>query len=106
MTRRGNNEGSIRHRSDGRWEARISVGDGQRRSLFGKTRAEVAKRLSEALYEINRELPQDTTNQTVRKYLTGWVETVRPTLANQPISTAAMCGSIYSLRSARSCLSS
>lgn len=81
MTRRGNNEGSIRRRSDGRWEARISVEDGQRRSLFGKTRAEVAKRLSEALHEIDQGLPQVTTNQTVREYLTGWVETVRPALA-------------------------
>jgi integrase len=78
--RRGNGEGTIRKRVDGRWEARISLEGGQRRSIFGKTRAEVAKRLSEILHEIDQGLPQITTNQTVRDYLTGWIETVRPTL--------------------------
>jgi integrase len=78
--RRGNNEGNIRRRVDGRWEARISEDGGKRRSLFGKTRTEVAKKLSEALHERDQGLPPVTENQTVRQYLTGWVETVRPTL--------------------------
>lgn len=43
--KRGQNEGSIRKRTDGTWEARVTIGispDGkqQRKSLYGKTRQE------------------------------------------------------------------
>jgi integrase len=78
--KRGNHEGSIRKRSDGRWEARMSLDGGRRKSLFGKTRAEVAQRLRDALREVELGLPQTGAKQTVRQYLTEWVETVRPTL--------------------------
>ena len=46
MRRRGNSEGSIRLRTDGRWEARYSLPDGSRRSIMGKTRAEVREKLT------------------------------------------------------------
>ena len=42
---RGNNEGMIRKRSDERWEARISLPDGTRKSFYGKTRQEVQGKL-------------------------------------------------------------
>ena len=46
-TKRGNNEGTITRRKDGRWEARISLGRDatgkvKRITLYGKTRQEVA----------------------------------------------------------------
>jgi hypothetical protein len=37
-SKRGNNEGSITKRPDGRWEARIGLADGRRKSFYGKTR--------------------------------------------------------------------
>src|SRR5258706_1512040 len=81
MARRGNHEGNIRKRVGGRCEAAISVEDGPRKSYFGRTRAEVAKRLSGALHDVEQGLPLTGTKQTMRHYLTGWIETVRPTLA-------------------------
>lgn len=51
MARRGHHEGSIRKRPDGRWEARVSTGQ-TRVSLYGKTRAEVARKLAVALGEL------------------------------------------------------
>lgn len=50
--KRGDGEGSIRQRPDGRWEARLLVGvkpDGKldQRSVYGKTRAEVQKKLTD-----------------------------------------------------------
>ena len=36
--RRGNNEGTIRKRSDGRWEARITLEGGNTKCYYGKTR--------------------------------------------------------------------
>jgi hypothetical protein len=49
--RRAHGEGNIRQRPDGRWEARITVGynpNGTRRrkSVYGKTQAEVRRELN------------------------------------------------------------
>jgi hypothetical protein len=47
--RRGAGEGNIRQRDNGLWEARITLENGARRSLYGDTRQEVAKRLASAI---------------------------------------------------------
>jgi integrase len=44
--RRGNGEGSIDQRADGVWRARISLADGTRKVVYGRTRADVARRLA------------------------------------------------------------
>ena len=52
MGRRGNGEGSISRRKDGRWEAKYTAhtADGpKRRTLYGKTRKEAADKLARAL---------------------------------------------------------
>lgn len=54
MGRRGDNEGSIYRRGDGRWTAAVTVGydkngKQKRKVFYGKTRAEVAQKLNEAL---------------------------------------------------------
>lgn len=56
MNKNGNNEGSIRKRANGKWEARYTDGrapDGRQiqRSIYGKTRKEVAEKLNEILYQ-------------------------------------------------------
>jgi integrase len=76
--RRGNNEGTINKRSDGRWQAIVSTDDGKRKYFYGKTRQEVAKRLSEALHELDRGLPMLDERQTCQQYLETWIETVKP----------------------------
>ncbi len=58
MSKRGNGEGSISKRSDGRWEARYVGQDGRRRSLFAATRQEAADRLREALRARDHGIPQ------------------------------------------------
>jgi len=47
--KRGNNEGSISKRSDGRWMARVTLPSGERRALYGKTRQEASRKLASAL---------------------------------------------------------
>ncbi|HEY8490967.1 MAG TPA: site-specific integrase [Dehalococcoidia bacterium] len=47
--KRGNNEGSLGKRKDGRWEARVTLPDGTRRSFYGRTREEAARKLAQAL---------------------------------------------------------
>ena len=51
-TRRGNNEGTIYQRNDGRWCGQITIGykaDGkpERKTAYGKTRIEVIEIISE-----------------------------------------------------------
>lgn len=76
--RRGNNEGTINKRSDGRWQAIVSIEGGKRKYFYGKTRQEVAKRLSEALHELGSGLPMIDERQTLQHYLDAWIETVKP----------------------------
>jgi integrase len=77
-SRRGNRKGTIYKRADGRWEARITVDGVERKSFYGKTRQEVARRLSEALHELDNGLPMLDERQTVGQYLEAWIESVRP----------------------------
>ncbi len=78
--RRGNNEGMIRKRVDGRWEARITLPNGKHKCFYAKTREAVAKRLREALHETDRGLPQLDERQTVGQYMEAWYESIKPQL--------------------------
>ncbi len=78
--RRGNNEGSIYNRKDGRWEARISLDQGRRKAFYGRTRPEVRRKLATALKAHQDGLPLVGERQTVAKYLEQWLESARPSL--------------------------
>lgn len=78
--RRGNNEGSIRKRKDGRWEARVTV-NGRQRSLYGKTRDEVARKMRSTLRDVDRGHPVVSHQTLLQAYLREWLETtVKPTV--------------------------
>jgi len=53
MARRGNGEGTIIRRTDGRWCAALSLEGGGRQFLYGRTRREVARKMDVAV--ANRE---------------------------------------------------
>ena len=90
--RRANGEGSIRKRSDGRWEGRYTAGSdpetGKRivKSVLGKTQAEVKEKLRKALEE-TRELDIIRSDDyTVGEWVQTWFElyskpNVRPSTA-------------------------
>ena len=77
MGRRGNGEGTITRRKDGRWEARYSVhtADGLKRPvIYGRTRSEVAEKLNQALSARSNGLTLDPGRLTVGEYLDRWLE--------------------------------
>lgn len=78
MAKRGNGEGSLRKRADGLWEARITLDDGKRKSLYGETRQEAAQKLRDALHDIGKGIPLVDERQTVKQYLTSWYEGMQP----------------------------
>jgi integrase len=74
VPKRGNSEGTVVRRADGRWEARLTFPGGKRKSLYGKTRLEVARRLAAAIRERDDGLPVLNDRQTVGQFLEAWLE--------------------------------
>jgi integrase len=76
MGKRGNGEGSITRRKNGSWCAQYTVytAEGRKRkTLYGKTRQEVAAKLAKALSDREGGLVFDAENQTVSEYLERWL---------------------------------
>jgi integrase len=85
MTKRAHGEGNIRQRADGRWEARIPVpqpdGGVKRESIYGKTQAEVRRKLTEIRRTIDQGGTIVTERQTVAAFLDRWLaEVVKPSV--------------------------
>lgn len=78
MGRRGNGEGSVFQRKDGRWVGSASLGYAQgkrqRKHVFGKTRQEVASKLHKVLRGLEQGISPPPDNVTVGRFLTEWLE--------------------------------
>ena len=79
--RRANGEGSIKQRADGRWEARYTLGFNPktgkpvRKSIYGKTKKEVAAKLVKTLAEIADGKHYEPTKMLLRDWLEFWLKT-------------------------------
>jgi integrase len=71
--RRGNGEGTILKRSDGRWAAAVVLDDGSRKWIYGKTRRDVADRLTKVQREIAEGRPVVNERLTVAEYMNRWL---------------------------------
>src|SRR5215207_1140902 len=84
MGRRGNGEGSISRRNDGRWMGRYTVHttDGpKQRAVYGKTRSEVAEKLTKAMADRDGGFVFDAGTLTVGEFLERWLlDSVRDTV--------------------------
>ena len=85
-SKKGHGEGSIAQREDGTWWARIMIGyqtNGQpkRRAFYGKTEAEVKRKLREFKKNMDN-LPKDTiAKMSLGSYMNNWLEVYKkPTL--------------------------
>src|SRR5215217_4048616 len=88
--KRGNNEGTITRRKDGRWEARYTihtVEGPKRKVLYGKTRADVSAKLTKAMADRDDGLVFDAGGSTVGDYLDRWLsDSVRGTVRESTYS--------------------
>lgn len=71
--KRGNSEGSIVQRGDGRYMSRVTLPDGRRRAYYGATRAEAAQKLQRALAAIANGLPLAGDRLAVGPFLERWL---------------------------------
>jgi integrase len=75
--KRGNGEGTYKKRKDGRWEAQYTVytpSGTRRKSVYGRTKAEVVVKLRKALAELDSGAVFDAENLTLSEYLGRWLE--------------------------------
>lgn len=92
MAKRGQNEGSIRKRKDGTWEARVTVGidaNGKqiRKSIYGRTRKDVSEKLTDLLNSLQKGIITNPTEMTLGEWLDEYMRTykkphVRPATYN------------------------
>lgn len=72
--------GTIRKRSDGRWEARYTVGfdpvtgKQKQKSIYGKTQREVWERLAEITTELDDGTYIEPSKMTLEAWMTVWLE--------------------------------
>ena len=87
--KRGNNEGSITKRKDGRWQGAVTIGrndDGspRRQFIYGKTRREVAEKVNSLINSINNGTFIDKyKNPTVEAWLNFWLVTYKKNSVKQ-----------------------
>jgi len=84
--RNAKGNGSIRRRSDGRWEGRYTVtrdGNGKQvsRSVYGKTKEEVRKKLASVTVELDEGSYLEPTKYTLESWCNEWLEVyVKPSV--------------------------
>jgi integrase len=71
--RRGNGEGTIVKRADGRWTAAIIFDDYRRKWIYGKTRRDVSDRLRKIRSDVAEGRPVVNDRLTVSEYLNRWL---------------------------------
>jgi integrase len=83
--RRANHEGGIDLQPDGRWRARITLEDGTRKAVYGRTREDAADKLHDAIADKKAgRLATDGRAQVV-DWLDQWLEDyIRPTTLDSP----------------------
>jgi integrase len=87
VKKRGNGEGTIYKRKDGRWEASyfLDTPEGpKKRCIYGKTRKAVAEKLAAAIADRDRGLVFDSKGATVEEFLRRWLkDAVKPGSAHR-----------------------
>jgi len=86
MSRRGNNEGSIYKRSNGRWEAKVTVGykmDGKpiRKSSYHKTRKEAQAEIRRKAELMAKGVSLAQDEKTLREWAEIWQQAKKPEIA-------------------------
>jgi len=73
VSRRGRGEGSIVQRPDGRWVARVSLPDGVRKAFYGRTRQDVADKLTDALAARRKGVLVTSGRRSLADWLEQWL---------------------------------
>lgn len=81
-TRNAQGGGTIRQRTDGRWEARYTLGINPstgkqiQKSIYGKTQKEVRQKLQKICTEIDEGTYSEPQKMTLEQWLTVWEKSI------------------------------
>src|SRR5512145_1911109 len=92
--RRANHEGTIYKRPDGRWMASLTLPGGKRKSFYGRTRQEVAQKLTVGLKARLDGVLLPSECLTLGWHLQAWVQTTRAAYASRPGSATSNCSGV------------
>jgi integrase len=81
--RRGNGEGSVYRRGDGRVVGEYVDANGKRRYVSGKSKTEVKAKLRKLLADRDKGIAYDSENLTVSGYLDRWLDAIRGTVRDR-----------------------
>lgn len=85
--RANNGMGSIRQRADGRWEARYTAPDGRQKSVYGKSEAEVTKKLRGVLHEIDSGAWREPSKMSMSEWLEIWLSDYQSHTTGRTVET-------------------
>ena len=71
--RASNNMGSVGERKDGRWEGRVSLPDGRRRCVYGRTEKEVVDKMQSLFNDIRQGTVREGKDQALGAYMEDWL---------------------------------
>ncbi len=98
MSKRGQNEGTIYKRADGRWEGALTLPGtgGKRKRVYGKTQREVREQLTALRRDLDQGVPVVTERQTVGQFLDRWlVDVVKPHKSPKTAASYAQVARLY-----------
>ncbi|MSQ17739.1 MAG: site-specific integrase [Dehalococcoidia bacterium] len=84
MTKRGNNEGTIYQRTDGRGVGAVTIDGGRsspkRKYVYGQTRLEAARKLTEILKSVQDNAPVPSDRLTIAAFAHDWLDSIGPSV--------------------------
>jgi integrase len=90
--RRANGEGSVYQRKDGKWLASVTLANGKRKVVYGKTQKEAVEAKQKLLQEAAKGMALFTVDQTVGTFLDAWLEdTIKPNLRDKTYEHYRWC---------------
>lgn len=88
MAKRANGEGTLRKRSDGRWEARyVSPVDNKQHSIYGKTQKAVREKLQKILQEFSEYAELQGEDMSISAWLDIWLKNYTSNVKQSTLST-------------------
>jgi integrase len=91
MARRRYGSGGVKQRADGRWEGRLWLADGTRRSIYARSREHLVVRLQEERWRLAWGIPVKAKGLLLSDYLRQWLEVARARLRPRTFDAYEIC---------------
>jgi len=91
MARRRQGSGDVRLRPDGRWEGRLWLADGGRKSVYARSRRELVSRLQEERWRLACGIPVQSRGLLLGQFFEQWLEVTRTRVRPRTFDAYELC---------------